>query len=141
MLPKPEILNPKGASHPAWQALDDVDIKFRVANVRSAATEAALASLSVAESPAQRRPQRTSEYSVAQKAGLGEMVAKLGLSPAGAAPAPCSTFYVIFSLLIYLNSNTARTCGLTLRVFLPIAHSWRRVPETRVCLTSSQDLQ
>ena len=67
------------------QALDDVDVKFRVANVRSAATEAALASLSVAESPAQRRPQRTSEYAVAEKAGLGEIVAKLGLSPTGGA--------------------------------------------------------
>ena len=73
------------APHMRAQALDDVDVKFRVANVRSAATEAALASLSVAESPAQRRPQRTSEYAVAEKAGLGEIVAKLGLSPTGGA--------------------------------------------------------
>ena len=90
-----------------------MDIKFRVANVRSAATEAALASLSVAESPAQRRPQRTSEYSVAQKAGLGEMVAKLGLSPAGAALAPCCTW------------------GLTTRALFSIV-SLRRLQQTRV---------
>ena len=67
------------------QALDDIDLKFRIATVRSAATEVAMQELSVADGVAQRRPQRTSEYAVHQKAGLGDVVAKLGLSPAGTA--------------------------------------------------------
>jgi len=75
------------------QELDDIDVKFRIANVRSAATEAAMQELTVGDGAAQRRPKRTSEYAVHHKAGLGEVVAKLGITPAGIFFITAADFY------------------------------------------------